>query len=102
MKPRCNTVSIRPSPYYVALELRANYEGLCIAVPEETWEPYEDMSPAGFAKVLLNWAGHVHLRCFQSHPRGPKKPVTPRTRFRNHTHVSTARVLLGSRGKVTP
>lgn len=90
------------STYYVALELRANYEGLCIAVPEETWLPYEDMSATSFAKVLLDWAGHVHLRCFQRHPRGPKKPVTPRTRYRHHTHVSTARLLRASRGKVTP
>lgn len=90
------------STYYAALELRANYEGLNIAVPETTWTSYEQMSPAEFGDVLVEWAGHVDLRSFRRHPRGPKKPVTPRTRYRNRGHVSTSRVLLGSRGRVTP
>lgn len=90
------------SSYYMALELQANYEGLCIAVPETAWTQYEQMPPAKFGRVLIRWAGHVSLRSFRRHPRGPKKPVTPRTRYRNHTHVSTGRLLVESRGRITP
>lgn len=79
--------------YYVANEVRANYSGMNIALDEETWVPFQSMSASELAAKLKEYAGNVDLSAFKRHPRGPKKPVTPRTKYTGETHVSTARLL---------
>lgn len=81
------------SGYYLAVELRATYKGMCIAVPEAEWKPFQQMSVEGLADILRHFASHVVLARFRRHPRGPKKPVPPRNRYTTHSHVSTARLL---------
>jgi IS4 transposase len=85
------------SNYYLAWELRATYEGMCIAIPESEWAPFQEMTPAQLGSTLIVMAQSIRLGRFKKHPRGPKKPVPPRTRFRNHSHVSTARLLAAAR-----
>ena len=85
------------SNHYLASELRATYEGMIIAVPEEEWVPFQEMTPTQFGAALLGLAASIKLARFRKHPRGPKKPVPPRTRFRNKSHVSTARLLAAAR-----
>jgi IS4 transposase len=85
------------SNYYLAWDLRAKYEGMCIAIPERQWAPFQRMTPAELGATLKEMAGLLKLAKFRKHPRGPKKPVPPRTRFRNHSHVSTARLLIAAR-----
>jgi hypothetical protein len=81
------------SAYYLANEVRAHASGMSVALGSEIWKPFQRMTPAAFARHMLDWAGHANLGKYQRHPRGPKKPVPPRTRFGDKTHVSTARLL---------
>jgi IS4 transposase len=87
------------SNYYLAWELRATYHGMCIAITETEWAPFQEMAPTQLASTLVDMAASICLAKFRKHPRGPKKPVPPRTRFRTHTHVSTARLLAAAAGK---
>jgi hypothetical protein len=76
------------SNYYLAWELRATYEGMCIAIPKSEWTPFQKMKSSECGSTLIGLAALMKLPKFRKHPRGPKKPVPPRTRFRNHSHVS--------------
>jgi IS4 transposase len=90
------------SNYYLAWELLAVYQGMSIAIPESEWTIFQQMAPAELASALKQMAAFICLRKFRRHPRGPKKPVPPRTRFRSHQHVSTARLLAQAAGKSAP
>jgi IS4 transposase len=85
------------SGFYIANEVRATAGGMAIVIDAETWEPFRSMTATVLAKQLRRWAKGVQLQKLKRHPRGPKKPVTPRTRHADKTHVSTARLLRESR-----
>jgi IS4 transposase len=87
------------SGFYLANDVRIDYHGMGIALPADTWRPFQSMPTAAFARAMLRFAKHVNLRTLRRHPRGPKKPVPKRTRFVNKTHVSTARLLAEARRK---
>jgi IS4 transposase len=93
------TVQNEVSGYYIANEVRSKSPGMAIAIEADVWEPYQTMPPATLAREMRRWASHARLSQFKKHPRGPKTPVPKRTRFRDKTHVSTARLLEESRGK---
>lgn len=82
------------SAYYVADEIRGMMRGMCVAVPETVWRrQFGDLSASQMARLLIAVARRVNLECFRKHRRGPKKPRTPRTKYKKQTHVSTARLL---------
>jgi Transposase DDE domain len=81
------------SGYYIANEVRATSTGMDLALDEVAWEPFRAMPPKEMARKLLEYAGHARLDAFKRTPRGPKKPVPPRTKHTTETHVSTARLL---------
>jgi IS4 transposase len=81
------------SDYYIAAELETTSRGMMIAIPEQHWSVFGQMSLAQFAAVMLILAGKVNLRHFRKHPRGPKKPQPKRIHDPAHPHVSTARLL---------
>jgi IS4 transposase len=85
------------SEYYLAGEIATTMTGLTIAVPEQEWALLAHASPEQFAAWLLDLASHVDLRKLRKTARGPKKPPTPRTRFKGKPHVSTAKLLAESR-----
>jgi Transposase DDE domain len=85
------------SNFYLAMELRAADYWMSTIIPESEWVPFRKMTPAQLGSTLKDMAASINLAKFRKHPRGPKKPVPPRTRFRNHTHVSTARLLANTR-----
>lgn len=87
------------SEYHYANEIRVSARGMMIILEPEVWRPFQTMTPAMFAKKLRGWASHADLTKYPRARRGPKKPVPKRTRFRNHTHVSTAKLLAESRRK---
>lgn len=87
------------SGFYIASEVRKNNFGMSIALELSEWVPFQTMTPAAIAKVMVRFAAHVNLKKFKRHPRGPKKPVPKRTRYADKTHVSTARLLAESRKK---
>jgi hypothetical protein len=90
------------SGYYIANEVRNTYAGMEIVLDESIWEQFQTMPPKALAEKLVEYAGHARLAAFKRQPRGPKKPVPPRTRYVNETHVSTARLLARSRSKMSP
>jgi len=87
------------SGYYIADEVRGTHRGMMIAIPEPHWEVFRTMTAAELGPMLVSLAANVRLSAFRRHARGPKKPVTPRTRFVNHQHVSTARLLAAAARK---
>jgi hypothetical protein len=81
------------SGYYIANEVRATRTGMDVALDESVWVPFQTMSADDLAGKLLGYADHVRLSTFKRTPRGPKKPVPPRTKHTSKPHVSTARLL---------
>jgi hypothetical protein len=86
------------SGYYVADEVQGMMRGMEVAVDSNLWEAFQTMSPKALAEELRHCASHVSLELFKKHPRGPKRPTTPRTRYADQPHVSTARLLADARG----
>lgn len=81
------------SAYYVADEIARTYEGMMIAIPEESWFVFADMTLQEFGRVLKELARGVRLERLKKHPRGPKKPVVKKPWNDKEPHVSTARLL---------
>lgn len=81
------------STHYLADEIAGIYRGMMIALPARTWVRFQTITAAELAEELLTLARNVNLRQFKKHPRGPKKPRTPRASDPNKPHVSTKRLL---------
>jgi Transposase DDE domain len=94
-----NKVQEEVSSFYVANEVRAMALGMDVAVDASCWVQFQRMTSIELAQLMLDWAGGVKLAKLRRHPRASKKPVPKRTRFAEHTHVSTARLLSESRKK---
>ncbi len=88
---------LQVSSYYIAEEVKFNYGGMMIAVPEETWEEYESRSAPELSRTLLRLAGNVDPARLRKHPRKPRKKTrkgyVPGEVARRH--VATARVPRG-------
>lgn len=83
------------SEYFLAAEIATTMTGLNIAVPAHDWPTFAHDNVDDFAAWLLALATRVDLRKLLKTTRGPKKPPTPRTRYKGHPHVSTAKLLAG-------
>jgi hypothetical protein len=81
------------SAYYLADEIARTYDGMMIAIPEEHWLIFQEMTVAQFGGVLKDLAQRVRLERLRKHPRGPKKPVVKEPYDKKHPHVATARLL---------
>jgi len=90
------------SNYYIANEARVMKEGLDVVTDPEDWAPFQTVSAETLAKDLVDLARNIRLPAFKRHKRGPKKPVPKRTKHTDSPHVSTARLLIRAKGKVTP
>lgn len=88
------------SEYYIAQEIDVATDGMLIAINEKEWTSFSKMSSSELALTLLYIASHADLKKYKKNPRGPKKPLTQRTQFRGHPHVSTAKLLKGITPKV--
>lgn len=89
------------SMYHLTAEIAVIHGGMMRVVPAKDWTRLQGLSLPEFAKFLLHLAQKVDLSLLQKSKRSPKKPVTPKTRYRNTPHVSTARVLTASRGSAS-
>ena len=81
------------SSYYLADEIKGTYRGMMIAIPPEQWCVFQNMTFTELSQILKHLAGHVKLKTFRRHPRGPKKPQPKRTYLKNRPHVSTFKIL---------
>jgi hypothetical protein len=88
-----NVVENQISGYYLADELSATYRGMLIAISEEYWVVFQQMTPQQFSTILKKLAAKMKLYRFQKHPRGPKKPQPKRKGNKNTPHVSTAQII---------
>jgi IS4 transposase len=91
------TVAEAVSGYYVADEIQMTHRGMMIAIPEDEWAVFHDLSPAGLAEVLVRLARAVALPKFRKHPRGPKKPKPKKQSGAKVKHVATAKILKARR-----
>jgi len=86
---------IELSPFYVAVEVRAYYAGMVMAVPTKAWRRYDAMCASKLSELLLLIAAYAKPKTLRKHPRGPKK-ATKKGYVAGavaRRHVSTARVL---------
>ena len=81
------------SGYYVADEVQMTHRGMMIAIPEDEWVVFRDLTPAELADVLVKLARSVSLARLRKHPRGPKKPKPQRQSGAKIKHVATAKIL---------
>jgi IS4 transposase len=90
---------IELSTYYLAIEVRAAYEGMMIALPSSEWRAYDNLDAPHLAALLLQVAAHADPLRLRKHKRGPKKPKKTGyvTSAEAHKHVSTANVLKAGR-----
>ena len=87
------TVDNEVSGYYVADEISGTYRGMMIALPEEEWTDFRQMTVHDFTALLKDLARKVKLSTLQKHHRGPKKPIPKRKANKKSPHVSTAKIL---------
>jgi IS4 transposase len=86
-------VSQEVSGYYLADEVAGTYRGMMIAIPEEEWVVFHDLSPVVLGQVLRDLARNVRLSELRKQPRGPKRPQPKRGIVGQQNHVSTAKLL---------
>lgn len=79
------------SSYYLATEVKRTYEGMSIAVPEEEWDRYRELSVESLAAEMRQIATQVDWPRYRKSPRGPKKSY--RKTRKKHLHVATAKLL---------
>lgn len=84
------------SEYYLAAEIANTSEGMIIAVDEADWARFANASREELCALLLDLAARVDLAKLRKTTRGPKKPRTPKTKYKGKTHVSTSKVLAGT------
>ena len=89
------------SIYYMCDEISHTYRGLDLVLNDSDWaKTFGSLTPARLARKLEQIAEGVDLSRYRKHKRGPKKPPPKMTKTKRN-HVSTARVLIQSRGKVS-
>ncbi len=82
------------SGYYLADEVAGTTRGMMIAIPEDEWTVFHDLSPVALGEVLQELARNVRLSEFRKQPRGPKKSQLKRRIVGRQNHVSTAKLLI--------
>jgi IS4 transposase len=91
--------AIELSAFYLALEIKAAYEGMMIALHSGEWQLYDNLDACELATLLLQIAGHADPLRLRKHKRGPKVPKKPGyvSGAEARRHVSTAQVLKDGR-----
>ena len=69
------------------------HRGMMIAIPEDEWVVFQEMTPRELAAVLVELAAAVRLAEYRKQPRGPKKPTPKKQSGAKIKHVATAKVL---------
>lgn len=85
------------SAYYVAEEVQMTHRGMMIAIPEDEWVVFHDMTPVELGAVLVELATTVRMAEYRKQPRGPKKPPPQKKSGAKDKHVSTAKILAARR-----
>ncbi|MGT2470568.1 IS4 family transposase [Paraburkholderia terrae] len=88
------------STYYLAVQIRSQYEGMLIALPPDEWSHWSDATPDVIAGKLLELARCVDPIQVRTRTRGPKtrKPAPYVEGAVARAHHSTARLLKRAKG----
>lgn len=90
------------STFALVEEARGAWRGLTVMIAAELWARYHGMPAADLADELRSLARRFSLDDgFRKAKRGPKKPPPKRTRFKDHPHVATQRLLDEGRRKLS-
>ncbi len=81
------------SGYYIAGDISRVTEGMMVALPEEKWSCFGEMSLEKFVIFLKETIKNVDLRKYKKHKRGRKKPLPKRDQHTETPHVSTFKLL---------
>jgi hypothetical protein len=85
------------SRYSMALEIRAAYVGMMIALPAAHWAALARAHRTDLAGMLREVARYVRPEKYRKARRGPKKPPPPKGAYKNGGHVSTHKLLQNRR-----
>jgi hypothetical protein len=77
----------------LAEEVSGTTRGMMIAIPEDEWAVFHDLSASEMGAVLRDLARRVRLSHYRKQPRGPKKPKPRKASGYDKKHLSTAKVL---------
>ena len=77
----------------LAEEVSGTHRGMMIAIPEDEWVVFQEMSPQEICPYLKTLAAAVRLAEFRKQRRGPKKPRPQKQSGAKIKHVATARLL---------
>ena len=78
------------SGYYVADEIQMTHRGMMIAIPEDEWVVFHDLTPMELADVLVSlWPD----RSPAEHPRMTRRGAAKKQSGAKIKHVATAKVL---------
>ena len=88
------------STYYLAVQIRSQYEGMLIALPPNEWSHWSDATPDVITGKLLELARCVDPIQVRTRTRGPKtrKPAPYVEGAVARAHHSTARLLKRAKG----
>jgi IS4 transposase len=87
------TIEEKVSAYYLADEVTMTSRGMMIAIPEDEWTVFHDLTPTEMATTLVDLARNVRLSLYPKQPRGPKKPKPLKQSGAKIKHVATAKLL---------
>ena len=77
----------------LAEEVAGTTRGMRIAIPEDEWAVFHDLSPSAMGRLLQDLARRVRLSEYRKQPRGPKKPKPRKASGYEKKHLSTAKLL---------
>jgi len=77
----------------LAEEVAGTTRGMRIAIAEDEWTVFHDLSASEMGEVLRDLARRVRLSHYRKQPRGPKKPKPKRRSGYKKKHLSTAKLL---------
>ena len=81
------------SGYYIAGEVSRTLEGMNVALPDEQWIVFREMSDREFIRFLKSLMKDVNLLKYKKNTRGVKKTKPKRDQHVGKKHVSTFRLL---------
>ena len=65
----------------------------CLAIPDENWTVFANLTPGQMAELLKQFAKHAVVPKHQKHRGGQKTPKPKRSKISKGNHVSTVRRL---------
>ena len=86
-------VEEKVSGYHLANDVTRTHDGMMIAIPEDEWVVFHELTPAEMGKVLVDLARNVELERYPKQPHGPKRLNPEEQSGAKIKHIATAKIL---------